>query len=89
LSAHQATPQQLLDAVRAEWGIENGLHYRRDVTFHEDATRMTRKSVARAMACLNNLVIALFHKLGFSNHAHARRLFDAKPLAALSLILRL
>jgi predicted transposase YbfD/YdcC len=32
------------------------LHYRRDVTFHEDKTRMTRKTMARAMATINNLV---------------------------------
>jgi hypothetical protein len=50
---------------------------------------MTCKAMARAMACINNLVIALFCKQGFSNHARARRFFDADPLAALSLILRL
>ncbi len=70
-------------------GIENGLHYRRDVTFLEDKTRMTRKAMARAMACINNLIIALFYKEGFSNHARARRFFDANPLTALALILRL
>ena len=89
LSAKQATPEKLLEIVRSEWGIENGLHYRRDVTFHEDKTRMTRKAMARAMTCINNLVIALFYKQGFSNHAHARRVFDAKPLSALALICRL
>jgi predicted transposase YbfD/YdcC len=89
LSAKQAAPQKLLELVRSEWGIENGLHYRRDVTFLEDKTRMTRKTMARAMACINNLIIALFCKHGFSNHARARRFFDANPHAALALILRL
>lgn len=89
LSAKQAVPEKLLELVRSEWGIENGLHYRRDVTFLEDKTRMTRKAMARAMACINNLIIALFSKQGFSNHARARRIFDANPFAALSLILRL
>lgn len=89
LSAKQAVPEKLLELVRSEWGIENGLHYRRDVTFLEDKTRMTRKAMARAMACINNLIIALFSKHGFSNHARARRIFDANPFAALSLILRL
>jgi predicted transposase YbfD/YdcC len=79
LSAKQATPQKLLKVIRSEWGIENGLHYRRDVTFLEDRTRMTRKAMARAMACINNLVIALFYKHGFTNHARARRIFDANP----------
>jgi predicted transposase YbfD/YdcC len=89
LNAKQATPEKLLELIRSEWGIENGLHYRRDVTFLEDKTRMTHKAMARAMACINNLIIALFYKQGFSNHARARRFFDANPLAALSLILRL
>lgn len=42
---HQKTnPENLLAIVRSEWEIENGLHYRRDVTFQEDQTRMpTRK----------------------------------------------
>jgi len=90
-SLHQrrAAPKELLEMVRAEWGIENGLHYRRDVTFLEDKTRMTRKGTARAMTCINNLVIALFCKHGFTNHAQARRIFDANPLAALTIILRL
>ena len=82
-------PERLLELIRAEWGIENGLHYRRDVTFREDKTRMTCKHKARAMACINNLIIALFCKQGFSNHARARRFYDANPFAALSLILRL
>ena len=71
------------------WGIENGLHYRRDVTFHEDASRMTHKTMARAIAAINNLVIGIFNQLGFDNHAHARRVFDADPAKALTIIGRL
>lgn len=89
LGAKQVTPEKLLEIIRSEWGIENGLHYRRDVTFLEDKTRMTRKAMARAMACINNLVIALFYKRGFTNHARARRICDANPLTALALICRL
>ena len=36
LSAQVANPARLLDLVRQHWGIENGLHYRRDVTFQVD-----------------------------------------------------
>ncbi len=82
LNAEQASPEQLLELIRAEWGIENGLHYRRDVTIREDKK-------ARAMACINNLIIALFCRQVFSNHARARRFYDANPFAALDLILRL
>lgn len=89
LTAAEASPQRLLEIVRSEWGIENGLHYRRDKTFQEDQTRMTRPAMGRAMACINNLVIGLFNRQGFVNHAQARRQFDADPTKALALILGL
>jgi predicted transposase YbfD/YdcC len=72
--------------VRSEWGIENGLHYRRDVTFQEDQTRMTHKAMGREMAVINNLVISLLNCHGYTNHANARRIFDACPDKAIALI---
>jgi len=89
LKANQANPEKILELVRSEWSIENKLHFRRDVTFKEDKTRMTHKPIARSMASINNLVIALLNKEGFSNHAQARRFFSAKPVSALALICRL
>jgi predicted transposase YbfD/YdcC len=86
LSNQAASPERLLEIVRSEWGIENGLHYRRDVTFHEDSTRMTNKSMGRAMATINNLVISLLNSIGFDNHARARRFFAAQPDQAFAAI---
>lgn len=85
LTAQDASPERLLKIVRSEWGIENGLHYRRDVTYQEDQTRMTNKAMGRAMAIINNLVISLINNQGFDNHAHARRVFDACPAKAFAL----
>lgn len=86
LTPQEADPKRLLAIVRSEWGIENGLHYRRDVTFQEDQTRMTQKAMGRVMAIINNLVISLINHQGYTNHAHARRVFNACPAKALSLI---
>jgi predicted transposase YbfD/YdcC len=86
LVAQEASPARILSIVRKEWAIENGLHYRRDVTFQEDHTRMTNKNMARSMAIINNLVIGLIHSQGFNNHAHARRVFNASTPKALALI---
>ena len=33
LTVQKADPEQLMKIARSEWSIENGLHYRRDVTF--------------------------------------------------------
>ena len=89
LTVAEASPERLLEIVRSEWGIENGLHYRRDKTFQEDQTRMTHPTLGRAMACINNLVIGLLNRQGFDNHAHARRQLAADPATALALILGL
>lgn len=86
LTAQEADPKRLLCIIRSEWGIENGLHYRRDVTFQEDQTRMPNKNMGRVMAIINNLVISLINHQGYNNHAHARRVFNACPTKALALI---
>ena len=70
--------QQLLTWTRNHWGIENKLHYRRDVTLDEDATRMKHTHQAQVLATLNNFVVTLAKYLGFSNLAAARRSFQAK-----------
>lgn len=82
----QASAAQLLALARAYWGIENGLHYRRDVTFHEDATRLTRGHAGRVMAALNNLVIGLLRRAGHTNLAAARRRCDADLQLSLALL---
>ena len=70
--------KQLLTWTRQHWGIENKLHYRRDVTLGEDATRMQQTHQVQVVATLNNFVIALATHLGFTNLASARRFFQAK-----------
>lgn len=70
--------KQLLTWTRQHWGIENKLHYRRDVTLGEDGTRMKQRHQAQVMATFNNFVIALATYLGFSNLASARRFLQAK-----------
>lgn len=73
-----ASAEQMLQWTRSYWGIENGLHYRRDVTLHEDATRTLETPLAKTIAAINNFVVGLSQKLGYSNLASARRIFDAR-----------
>jgi predicted transposase YbfD/YdcC len=90
LSRDEIAPPQLLTLLRSYWGIENGLHYRRDVTLQEDKTRMTKHNMGRVMACLNNLVLSLLiGKLKFRYLPSARRYFAAFPSQALALLTRL
>lgn len=86
LTSQEASPRRLLEIVRAHWGIENGLHYRRDVTLHEDQLRSRSLAFGQVMACLNNMIIGLVTRLGRTNLAQARRQFDAHPDLALQLL---
>jgi len=87
LSAEQASPGQLLKMLRSYWGIENGLHYRRDVTLHEDQTRFTKDSAAHIMSIINNIVLALISKAGYSFVPCARRYFAANIEDAFKLLI--
>jgi len=87
LSREEASPAQLLAMLRSYWKIENGLHYRRDVSLLEDRTRMTGKQAGRIMAAINNLVLGIFAQQStFRYLPSARRYFNAHPLHALALI---
>lgn len=86
LSRTKANPSRLLNIRRAHWGIETGLHYRRDVTFKEDAIRMTVGNAGKVMASINNLVLALIRQSKFYNAAQARRWFAGHISEAFSLL---
>lgn len=90
LVAGKATPQDLLHINRVYWGIENGLHYRRDVTFKEDRSRLRRSRAQHVMASLNNLVIGLIlkEKPKQATVPDERRRYCARPEAAVKLLTR-
>lgn len=75
LSRQVASPERLLAIRRHHWLIETGLHYRRDVTFHEDATRMTLGPAGRILSIVHDLVLGLLITAGFTNTAQGRRWF--------------
>lgn len=86
LTRKQASPSRLLEIRRAHWGIETGLHYRRDVTLKEDTTRMTMGDTGKVMASINNLVLALIRLAKFYNAAQARRWFAANLSRSFTLL---
>jgi predicted transposase YbfD/YdcC len=86
MTASEAGAAQVLSYVRQHWGIENGLHYRRDETFREDRCRVTGQG-ARAIAVINNLLIGLLLRRGVRNLPDARRYYDANVEEAVQLLL--
>jgi predicted transposase YbfD/YdcC len=84
--ATRATPPQLALYAREHWGIENKLHYVRDVTFGEDASQVRTLNGPRVMASIRNLTIGALRQAGETNIAaalrHASRAF-IRPLQLL------
>jgi len=70
-----ASPDRLLELVRGQWQIENGLHYRRDRTLQEDHSQLRMGQAPHVLAMLNNIVVGLMARQGKTNLAEARREF--------------
>jgi predicted transposase YbfD/YdcC len=59
LGRPQADAQRLLELSREHWEMENGSHYRRDVTLGEDASRVRKGDAPEILAGLRNSIIHL------------------------------
>ena len=76
----------LLTTLRGHWGIENRLHWVRDVTFDEDRSQIRTGAAPQAVAACRNLVLALVRRAGHPNIAAACRTYASRPRAAIALV---
>jgi hypothetical protein len=59
LSRSRVSAAWAMDCWRGHWGIENRLHYVRDVSFGEDHSRIRKGRAPQVMAACRNAVIGL------------------------------
>jgi predicted transposase YbfD/YdcC len=86
LTAAQTQPTELARYIRGHWHVENKLHWVRDVTIGEDASRVRTGGGPRMMASLRNLAISLLRLTGHTNIAKATRRIGRQPKRAITLI---
>jgi hypothetical protein len=86
LPPEKADAKRLLELVREHWRIENSLHYIRDVTLGEDASRVRCGSAPEVMAALRNVAVHLLAQVDVDNHAQATRRLAAQPQQAIDLL---
>jgi predicted transposase YbfD/YdcC len=79
LPAAEAQPADLQEWIRAEWLIENKIHYVRDVTFREDSHQARTGTGPAVMATLRNTAIGFHRSCGETNIARATRRAGHRP----------
>jgi predicted transposase YbfD/YdcC len=79
LTAAQTSPTELAEILRGHWGIEDRLHWVRDVIFDEDRSQVRTANGPRVMASLRNLAIAILRLTTATNIAAALRHNARRP----------
>jgi predicted transposase YbfD/YdcC len=78
IGSREASARVYGEALRNHWGIENTLHWQLDVTFDEDANRVSKRNGAENLALLRRLTLSLLQ-------AHPEKLSIAKKRFAAAL----
>jgi predicted transposase YbfD/YdcC len=86
MTARRGSPAVIAVHVRGHWGIENKLHYVRDVSYGEDASRVRTKNAPQNMASMRNLAIGALRANGWDNIAAGLRWTGRNYLNPLSLL---
>ena len=87
LPVSKAPPTRMLHLNREHWGIENKLHWRRDVTFGEDHCQTRTGAAPGILACLNSAMVCLMDRLGVRHIPRQARFFDAHVEQAVQALL--
>jgi hypothetical protein len=83
----RANAARLLRYLRGHWGIENRLHWVRDVTCVDDRSEVRSGAAPQVMAAGRNLAIALLRRAGYPGIAAAFRTFAGRSHCAVQLVL--
>jgi predicted transposase YbfD/YdcC len=87
LGPERASAKQLLAISRGHWGIENKLHWVRDMSLGEDACRVRTGEAPEILAAVRNSVLRLIRSSGLTESAATLRRHAAKPLEAIHLVM--
>lgn len=87
LPPQEADAAFLLCQQREYWGIENRLHWVRDVTLGEDLSQIRSQAAPQVCASLRNLTITLLRRGGSENIAASLRTNSSRPRATVAAFL--
>ncbi len=73
ISSLTESAKQIAQRVRGYWGVENRVHYVRDVTQGEDDSRIRTTPLVQLWALARNFALNSYRAYGFKNMAQASR----------------
>jgi len=89
VTSHRAQPalaERVSKQIRGYWGVENIVHWRRDVIGGEDKCRLRDPNSACALALVRTALLTLVLCSGRSSLQQAHEEFENDPASALHLI---
>ena len=86
LRPQEAGPERLSHQIRGYWGVENIVHWRRDVLCREDKCRLRNPNAACILALLRTALITLVRCSGYDSLKVAQEIFAHDPNKAIRLL---
>ena len=86
LRPQEAGPERLSHQIRGYWGVENIVHWRRDVLCREDKCRLRNPNAACILALLRTALITLVRRSGYDSLKVAQEIFAHNPNEAIRLL---
>lgn len=86
LPPEEASVRRLMEIRRGHWGIENSLHYVKDVTMGEDRSLIHVGQGGAVVSALRSAALSLLHRAGLYRIASALRANSQRPEQALILM---
>jgi predicted transposase YbfD/YdcC len=74
ISSACMTAKEYNKGIRSHWSIENSLHYVKDVTFHEDASRIRTGNAPTNFSIIRNIAINILRRMNYNSFPQAIRM---------------
>ncbi len=73
ISSREGLATFYLEGIRLHWAIESSLHYVKDVTMNEDASRIRKGSAAQNVSTIRSITLNILRGAGYASIAAATR----------------
>lgn len=78
--------EEVAKIIRGHWGIENGLHYVKDVNMNEDKSRLKGESAAENLSVIKNIAINIYRHNGLKSIKYATQRYTNRITEQIQLI---